>query len=172
MLKLRVLCLSLLVLSVTGCGSINYVPSAYEITDDRIKMFAISGTVTVHNNQPDTTKTVVLSAPARDWVSDNHTITEHLVEQLRKELAKHGNIVNKASEKSIGVKVVSQKAYTHVFHMTGTLDALVTLGDSPPFPIHIEQGSPGNVWRVLNGNIALSVIEILSDKRVLSYLAQ
>jgi hypothetical protein len=167
----RYLGCTLFALLLTGCGAINYVPSEYEITTDRIQKFDISGTVTVENNQPDTTKTIVLSAPARDWVSDNHTVTEHLAAQLRRELAKHGNIINKTSDKSIGVKVTKQQANMYAFHMTGSLEVWITLGVAESFPINIDQGSPGNVWRVLNGNIALGVIEILSDKRVLAYLA-
>jgi hypothetical protein len=166
----KFLCVALVV-ALTGCGSITYTPSEYVITNERIQSFKVSGSVTVENLQDDKGSKVVLNAPARTWVSDYVTITEALAEQLRQELAKHGAVTG-GDAKRIGVRVTDQRAYLHMFHMTGTLQVQVTLGDSAPFPINIEQGSPGNVWRVLNGNIALGVIEILSDQRVLAYLAQ
>lgn len=172
MISSRHLGISMLFLLLVGCGTKNYIPSEYEIVSGRIQSFKLAGSVTVENQQPDTTKMVVLVTNSGDFVADNHTVTEHLAAQLRKELAKHGDVINGTANKTIGVKVTSQRAYLHFFHMTGTLEVIVTLGDSPPFPINIEQGSPGNLWRVLNGNIALGVIEILSDKRVLAYLAQ
>lgn len=169
-MKLAVLVFALAALS--GCGTKNYTPNEYPITNDRIQDFKSNGKITVENQQTDTTKLVVLAANNGDYVADNKLITEHLASQLKKEIAIHGTIINSNLNKSIGLKVISQNAYVHIFYMSGKLEVMVSLGESTPFSILVENGNPLNALRVLNGNIALAVIQILSDKRVLDYLAE
>lgn len=170
--KIRPLSIALAMLFLMGCGTKQYIPEEAKIAIDEIQFFKIAGTVSVENKQPDITKVIVCVSNSGDYLSDYHLVTEHMIEQLKKELIIHGSIISKPSEKTIGLKVVKEKAYLHIFHMTGDLEVWVTLGKGEAFLIRTEHGSPGGVRAVLDGNIANGVIEILSDKRVLSYLAE
>lgn len=166
---MRLVTLALVVL-LSGCGTFAYTPGEYEITSDRIDSFKLSGEVQVVNLQNDDSARLAVSAPARDWVTSYRAVTAQMAEQLKKEIGKHG-LLSPGSPKVIGLKVTDQRGYQHFQHMTGTFSVEVTLGAAPPFTISLENGSPAGIFRLLNGNVALGIIEILHDQRVLDYLS-
>lgn len=162
--------LVMLTLLLGACGTVDYVPEEYTIAKERIRSFDVNGEVVVENIQTDQNK-VVFFGGAKQWVGDYKSVTQHLVDQLNKEIGIHGSFKSKNSKKTIQVKVISLNAWPEFFHFNSSLNAIVKLGDGTEIPIRVTQGSPGNMWRVLNGTIALAVIDILKNQKVRDYLA-
>jgi hypothetical protein len=158
---------------LTGCGTIKYVPEEYAIAPGRVTPLDISGTVVVENVQTDTAPIAFYEGPgaAADWVGNRKEITEHLAAQLKKELTASGRVTPGGRAKTLKVSVDRLSALQAAFHFQSSLMVVVTLGDGQKIVKHASQGSPGNMWRVLNGTIALGVIEILNDEAVRKYLS-
>lgn len=160
-----------LTISLSACGTVSYSPEEYEITNDRIDDFVVNGNIRIVNAQTDSSKKVFF-ASTMDWVGDYKTVTEHLKSQLEKEIAENSKKVASDKSKIIEVKVINIKAEQKFFHFTSTMDLEYKLGNGKPGTITVSQGSPGNMWRVLNGTIALGVIEILKQDNVITYLSK
>ena len=169
MLKKLLLLSSILFLQ--ACMTHNYVPEEYVLADGRILQFQVVGPVQVNNLQPNEEKTVLYSGPSK-WQGNYKSITEHLRWQLDKEIQKNGVKKSTAGQKTIGVKVTNLSVTDGAFHFRSAMNFTVTLGNGEVLEKRATQGSPGNPWRVLNGTIALGVIEILKDEKVQKYLAE
>lgn len=154
-----------------GCGTVHYVPEHYVIDQGRIPKFDLKGNVTVVNAQSDQSKQVFFNS-SMDWVGDYKTITEHLVTQLRQEIAKNAKNVGSGESKTLSVKVDSLHAAHHLFTFSATMREEVSMGDGEQTQINVRNSSPGTMWRTLNGAIALGVIDILKDPKVIKYLSQ
>lgn len=156
---------------VQACGTVNYIPEEYTITNDRIDDLDLKGQVSVVNVQTDSSKRIFFDA-SMDWVGDYKTVTEHLKNQLDKELSENTVAVSQGEPKSIEVKVTEISAEQKFFHFVSEMSVDYILGNGESGSVKVSQGSPGNMWRVLNGTIALGVIEILKEDKVITYLAQ
>jgi hypothetical protein len=154
-----------------GCGTVQYIPEEYEITQERIPGFDLNGDVSITNAQTDTSKQIFFDG-TMDWAGDYKTVTDHLVMQLDKEIKNHATRVNSGNPKTLSVTVESLEAIQHPFHFTSIMRAKVQLGNGEDAMINVSQGSPGNMWRVLNGTIALGVIDILKNSKVTKYLSE
>ncbi|RRS05936.1 hypothetical protein EIP75_03505 [Aquabacterium soli] len=155
---------------LAGCGTVNYVPQEYVISAERIPNFDVNGSVLVQNIQTDQEQRKFFSGAA-DWTGDYKTVTDHLVMQLNKEIAIHGKVIGRDKKKVLQVKVVQLAAVQHAFHFTSSMQVNVKLGDGAETTVRVSQGSPSDMWRVLNGTLALGVIDILKDPKVKAYLA-
>lgn len=168
---MKYIALIALTIVLSSCGTVSYYPQEYEIANDRIDDFVMKGSVQVINTQTDSTKHTFF-ASTLDWEGDYKTVTEHLKTQLEKEISENTQKIASDVNKIIEVKVVNIKAEQKFFHFSSTMDLEYKLGNSESYTIHVSQGSPGNMWRVLNGTIALGVIEILKQANVIAYLSK
>lgn len=168
---LKKLVMLVLVLPLQACMSIDYVPEEYVLDDGRIIQFPIAGVVKVNNLQPNDNKTILYNGPPK-WQGNYKSLTEHLRWQLEKEIQKNGMKQSSASQKTIGLKVTNITVTKANFFHKSEMVFAVSLGIDEVLEKRVAQGSPGNIWTVLNGTIALGVIEILKDEKVRKYLAQ
>ncbi|MBI4998364.1 MAG: hypothetical protein HZC22_16020 [Rhodocyclales bacterium] len=168
---LKKLLLVALVPLLQACGTFDYKPKEYVLSDGRIPPFQVAGTVQVINLQPSTESTIFFSGAA-EWRGDYKRVTEHLRWQLDKEIQKNGTKHSAASQKSIGVKVSKLSVTKRAFHFSSDIDFTVQLGSGLALEKHVTQYSPSDVWTVLDGTLALGVIEILTDPDVKKYLAE
>jgi hypothetical protein len=168
---LKKLLLIALVPLLQACGTFDYKPKEYVLSDGRIPPFQVVGTVLVTNVQPSTETTVFFSG-ASEWRGDYKRVTEHLRWQLDKEIQKNGTKQSAASQKTIGVKVLKLSVTKRAFHFSSAIDITVQLGNGLALEKHVTQNSPSDVWTVLDGTLALGVIEILADPNVKKYLAE
>jgi len=160
-----------LTIVLSACGTVSYYPQEYEITNDRIDDFVVNGDIQIVNAQTDSSKQVFFSSTL-DWEGDYKTVTEHLKSQLEKEIAENSKKVASGKNKIIEVKVVNIKVEQKFFHFASTMDFEYKLGNGESGTINVSQNSPGNMWRVLNGTIALGVIDILKQDNVIAYLSK
>jgi hypothetical protein len=166
--------IALLLIGLTGCGTFNYTPGEYEIVPGRVNPLDVSGAVTIENVQTDSASRAFFKDPhgSKDnGIGNLKEVTEHLVMQMRKEVMKSGRMMPSARTKTLRVSVVHLESTMRDFHLVSEIDVSVTMDDGSQIGKHISQGSPGNMWRVLNGVIALAVIDILNDEQVRGYLS-
>lgn len=157
---------------LVGCGTVKYVPQEYVIANDRIPNFDLNGAVRVENIQTDQEQIKFFEGAAADWVGDYRSVTEHLVTQLSKEIAIHGKVLGTNKKKVLQVKVLNLRATQEAFHFRSSMQVLVRLGNGDEVTVAVSQGSPSDMWRVLNGTLALGAIDILKNAKVKAYLAE
>jgi hypothetical protein len=157
-------------LLLQACGTLNYVPKKYEITGDRIENIPLSGIVVVVNSQRDASKKLII----RGWEGDLKTVTEHLKIQLEEEIIKNSTPTQSSNgeNKTIEIKVTKMKAEQGVMTLSSEMDLEYSLGNGEIGLLHVSNVSPANIWRLLNGSIALGVIELLKDSKVRTYLSK
>src|SRR3954471_17941073 len=97
-----VFCLAVL----SGCGTMDYKPTEYPLRDGLIPSLKVSGPVTVSNAQPSSDEFIVYSYMGTKLGSNLKAITDTMVEQTRKEIAKNGS-AGPGGPKTIALKVDS-----------------------------------------------------------------
>lgn len=159
------------ILLLHACVTIDYVPEEYVLDDGRISQFPVVGTVQVSNLQPNDNKILFFSGTSK-WEGDYKRVTEHLRWQLDKEIQKNGIKQSRAGQKTFGVKVSNLSVAQTPFYFKSEMNFTVHLGNGEVLEKRVTQGSPASIWTVLNGTLALGVVEILKDEKVRRYLAQ
>jgi len=158
-------CLGLL----SGCGTMDYKPTEYPLRDGLIPPFNVTGTATLSNAQPADAQFIVYSYGGSELASNLKAITELMVEQTRKEIAKNGR-AGAGGQKTIALKVnslVSKYGYAMFWRSSMQFQATLGNGQVLDFDVPHTSGSP---HQNLNGNIAEGVMTLLKDERVRAYL--
>lgn len=167
MRHLLTLCLSL---CLAGCGTVAFTPTEYPLRDGLIAAIPLSGSAQVVNGQPASAPVIVYSYGGTKLSSDLHSITEVMVRQTEKELAKAAQPAPGAP-KSIELKVNSLLSKYAGFHWNSNLNFEARLGNGEVVSMTVPHTS-GILQQDLNGAIAESVMMLLNDPRVRAYLAQ
>ncbi len=162
--------LLLAAISLTACGTRPYLPTEYALRDGLIAPIAVNGQAQVSNGQAKTGPVTVYSYGGTQLSSDLKSITEVMVQQTRKELGKAARPAA-GSPKTIEVRVDSLLTEYAFFHWNSNLKFEAKLGDGKIVAMTVPHTS-GSVIQDLNGCIAESVMTLLNDPRVRTYLAQ
>lgn len=154
----------------SGCAPLRYEPDEYPLSTERIPPFPSRCPVQVVNDQPSTASSIVTTA---GWnrATSLHDVTQALADQLTKELVKRGCAVTPDAPKVIRLRVDAIKGLVHFVTLEGVVDLTYQLGGRPEAVMKVNNKSPANVFRALNGAIARTVIALLTDPDVLEYLA-
>lgn len=174
--KLRAVCIGFLTLlaisQLTGC-TINYyyTPGVYEIAGERIPPFERVGTIDVRVVQePDPSRQyVIYSKRGERFFTDRAMVAEMLAKELAREITHRGGQVTTPAEHTIEIAVphVRWEALAGL----GILSVKLGLSEAETRMFEIRNKSVGNMWRVMNGAIAVAVIDILNDPAVRAWLA-
>lgn len=161
--------LVLAALFLSGCGTLPFTPAEYPLRDGLIAPMPMHGSAQVTNGQPQTASVIVYSYGGTKLSSDLHSITEVMVQQTSKELAKAAQPAPGAS-KTIEIKVNSLLSKYAGFHWNSKLSFDAKLGNGEVVSMTVPHTS-GVLQQDLNGCIAESVMKLLNDERVRAYLA-
>ena len=162
---------------LVGCAThYYYSPGVYPIAEGKIQPFPVGGPVEIVNAQSISDRENVIARLPRGskapWMmGDLQQITQALINQLSGEIEKRGGRVESPSPKQMRVAVTKVAVNQGLWTLNVELALTLQLADRPARSITIENRSPGNVWRALNGAIAVSVIRLLGDEDVLQFLA-
>lgn len=162
--------LILAALFVSGCGTMRFAPTEYPLRDGLIAPIPVKGETQVTNVQTQTGPVIVYSYGGSKLSSDLKSITEVMVEQTSKELAKAAR-PTAGAPKTIELKVNSLLSKYAVFHWNSNLNFDAKLGNGEVISMTVPHTS-GILQQDLNGCIAESVMKLLNDQRVRAYLAQ
>lgn len=164
-------CLPMLaVLMLSGCGTMAFTPTEYPLRNGLVTPMPVVGQVQINNAQLETGPVIVYSYGGTKLSSDLYTITQVMVDQATKELAKAGK-PTAGAPKTIELKVNSLVSTYSVFHWNSHLSFEARLGNGQVLSMGVPHTS-GVLIQDLNGCIAESVMKLLNDPRVRSYLAQ
>ena len=166
---MRLLLATIAVLLLAGCGTLPYTPMEYPLRDGLIASMPVNGTPQVTNGQAQTSPVIVYSYGGTKLSSDLHAITEAMVRQTSKELAKAAQ-PSQGAPKTIELKVHSLVSRYSAFFWKSNLRFEATLGNGEVVAMTVPHSS-GVMLQDLNGCIAESVMKLLNDPRVRAYLA-
>ena len=91
--------------------------------------------------------------------------------QLSDELTKRSVGTNPESPTALNIRVKAASSDVTVLNVEATLEVEVIAGSGMTRQIKVTNKSPGSIPRAFNGAASLAVIEIFSDREILSYLA-
>lgn len=168
---LKAICTLAVTAALAGCGTTQYLPQEYPLRDGLIPKLTVNGSVQVSNAQPSTTEAIVYSYAGTQLASNYKSITQLMVEQTKKEIAKNGTSSSTGKPKSIGLKVTYLQSNYAFFYWKSEIKYSVTLGSSKTIEKTVTHGS-GVLIQDLNGCIAEAVINLLNDPKVIAYLAE
>lgn len=169
--KLKTVCLLILVFGLTGCGTMPFTPQEYPLRDGLIPPLKVEGNVSINNVQNSTDEAIIYSYSGSKLASNYNAITQVMVDQATKELRKNGQFSNPDKNKSIDIKVTYLLSRYIAFFWKSELKYTATLGNSVTIEKTVNHGS-GVLAQDLNGCIAESVIDLLNDPKVMDYLAE
>jgi len=162
--------LILATLALSGCGTMPFAPAEYPLRDGLIAPMPVSGQAQITNAQPQTAPVIVYSYGGTKLSSDLRSITDVMVQQTNKELSKAAQPTPGAA-KTIELKVNSLLSKYAGFHWNSNLSFDAKLGNGEVVSMTVPHTS-GILQQDLNGCIAESVMMLLNDQRVRTYLAQ
>ena len=157
-------------LCLSGCGTIPFTPAEYPLRAGLIEPMTVNGQTEISNGQAQTGSVIVYSYGGSKLSSDLHSITEVMVQQTSKELAKAAH-PGPGAPKTIELKVNSLLSKYAGFHWNSNLSFEAKLGNGEVIAMTVPHTS-GILQQDLNGCIAESVMKLLNDQRVRAYLAQ
>ena len=157
--------------ALAGCGTMKYVPAEYPLRDGLVPQLAVNGNVQIANSQPSTAEAIVYSFGGTQLASNYKDITQLMVEQTKKELAKNGKLSPNGKTKSIDLKVTYLQSNYIAFYWKSEIKFTATLGAAGTIEKTVNHGS-GSVVQDLNGCIAEAVMNLLNDPKVAAYLAE
>lgn len=155
--------------ALTACGTKPYVPQEYPLRDGLIPRLTVNGDVKVSNAQPATDQAIVYSYGGTQLASNYKDITQLMVEQTKKEIAKSGKVSATGKQKNIDIKVTYLQSRYIAFFWKSEIRFTATLGGET-IEKTVTHGS-GNLYQDLNGCIAEAVMKLLNDPKVVAYLA-
>lgn len=170
-MTIRMMISALTLLTLSGCGTMAYTPQEYPLRDGLIPALTVVGDVSVNNVQDATGETIVYSYGGSSLASNYKAITQVMVEQTKKELARNGKVTKPGPAKSIDIKVNYLKSTYVAFFWKSELRYTAALGNAVTLNKTVNHGS-GVLLQDLNGCIAESVMDLLNDPQVIAYLAE
>ena len=151
-----------------------YVPTEHPLDPGDVPPFDLAGTVSVVNAQPSTASVTVTSNWAGGFLvssdSDLHAVTEVMVQQTTKEIAKNARKLNGESAKTIELAVLDLKSSYVAFFFRSHIRYTAKLGSGKTIAKEVGHGHADQLAD-LNGAIAEGVIELLKDPDLRQYLA-
>jgi hypothetical protein len=168
---LKIVATLLITAELAGCGTRPFTPQEYPLDAGLVPKLTLNGSVQVSNSQPSTTEAIVYSYGGSQLASNYKDITQLMVAQTKKELAKNGKLTSSAKSKTIDLKVTHLLSRYIAFYWKSEITYTVNLGGSGTIEKTSTHGS-GSVIQDLNGCIAEAVMDLLNDPKVIAYLAE
>jgi len=161
----KMLLIAIAAFMLQACGG-TYVANEYPLNEDRISSFSVKGDVDVRSAYDEANPTRIANLDA-----DLNQISERFAQQMSQQIQnRHGG--ESGSDKTIDVRVTSMNMANRIAYMEGRIEVELALGNGEEVSFERRNGSPGVVDRVLNGTIAMAVIEALENETVRAYLAE
>jgi hypothetical protein len=157
--------------ALAGCGTRPYMPQEYPLGDGLVPKLTVNGPVQVGNAQSSTSEAIVYSFGGTSLASNYKDITQLMVEQTKKEIAKNGKPSLSGKVKAIDLKVTYLLSSYVAFYWKSEIKYTATLGTLGTIEKTSTHGS-GSVIQDLNGCVAEAVMDLLNDPKVVAYLSE
>ncbi|AWI08955.1 hypothetical protein [Ereboglobus luteus] len=159
------------IICLSGCGTRPYTPTEYKLRDGVIPLLSVAGDTSIINGLSETNKVRVYEFIGVNLTSNYKDITQLMVDQAKKELAKNTQTKTAGKPKTIEIQVTYLKSEYQMMWWKSELRYTAVLGGSEKIEKVVRHGS-GQVIQDLNGCIADAVVDLLKDIKVVAYLAE
>lgn len=156
------------VVLLAACGPKNYIAEEYPVDNQNVPAFDVNGQVEVTNGYT-AAKPVTIYGGALN--GDLKQISGVFAAQLEKEIKQNGNM-SAGPAKRIEARITGISGANRFVYLEGAVDVELKLGNGETVTFHKKNGTPGNLWRALNGALNKAVIESLAHPDVKAYLAE
>ncbi len=162
-------------LALSGCASKqSFVPQVYRSDPVRfgpLNTADVQGPVAINNVQRSTESVLLGSQTNTDYFGSMWDLTQAVVINAERELAKRRIPIRADASRTLDIQVVKAEVDAGPLTADAVIEVEVVTGAGLNRRFRITNNSPGSVPRAYNGAAALAVIEILSDREILDYLA-
>jgi hypothetical protein len=158
--------------SFSGCINYYYTPGVYEIEEGRVAPLASVGSVeviSIQESDPDRNYIFFEPGPPNGTPIARKSQKPSPHSCPVRSLARTGTSRHLRRTMKVAIPRISLTPATWV--SVADLFVQVSLDDGPLRQFQIKNKSPGNIWRVMNGGIAIAVIGILNDPGARSWMA-
>ena len=170
----RLFTLLVCAVALGACGPIvheyNWAP--YPIADKRVitgNTLARGGSVSIVNENTNSERQLIGELYANEFYASSNHLGDAVVSQLTDELRKRRFTVSGSARNSLRINVTNSSISAPWFMIAHiTLD--VTAGNGYHLSQRINNATPGTIDRAFNGVVALAVIAILNDPKIVDYL--
>ncbi len=174
MRKLIVAVIAVLVLGACSAQKHRYVPKV--LTTDPSSFSALNGVsvrgpVALINAQPEDSEVLLGAKGVNEYFGTLKDLTETVVINTSRELAKRQISTAANAPTLLNIRVTSAASESSLLDVEARLEIEVVAGSGMMRRIKVTNKTPGSVLRAYNGAVSLAVIEILSDREILGYLA-
>ena len=162
------------VLLLGGCSATQhrYQPTLYGTDPSELaslNSLSVQRPVAILNAQETDDDFVLGKKGVNEYHATLHDLTETIVMNANRELTKRS--VGTKSPTALNIRVKAASSDVTVLNVEATLEVEVIAGSGMTRQIKVTNKSPGSIPRAFNGAASLAVIEIFSDREILSYLA-
>ncbi len=178
--KLQVVVVLFLLLFVLAAFSVScvrkhdYVWSEYAISQERIsgaEELIPGKRIDLVNAQPDSEIRDIGNVGPHHYYGSLNKLTESIIAQLSSELETRNITANSNTDRTIKIKVLNARTIRGMWVIRAEMNVEVQAGDYYRV-ITAENKTPDTVPRAYNGAIAIAVIEILNDPKIIAYINQ
>ena len=132
---------------------------------------SINRQVALINAQQSSDELLIGSSGATSFYSSLRDMTEAVVVNAQRELARRQVGTNPAAPTALNISVTEVSSDTGLLNVEAQMSLEVVTGAALTKRIKVTNKTPGSVTRAYNGAVSLAVVEILSDPQLLGYLA-
>jgi len=166
--------LILLLIIITGCAiKHDYVWKEYPIKPERISSqtsFTEGQGIRIIKGKSNDATICLGIVGVHAFYGNEQSLTDSIVDQLAKEMRKKGLEIKNTAEKSLEITVNHSIFEPGTWKRAAIIDYTVKFGNGKAKFYTVRNSSPGPVYRIYNGAVALAVIEIINDQEVLNYI--
>jgi len=164
----------ILLLIITGCArKHDYIWNEYPITPDRISSqisFTEGQEIRIIKGKSNDSKIFLGNVGPLQYYGSEQSLTDGIVDQLVKEMRNKRLEIKNTAEKSLEIAVNRSKFNRGMWRLAATLEFTVKFGNGKIKSYTVTNSSPDTVYRTYNGAVALAVIEIINDPKVLNFI--
>lgn len=174
MRKLIMTVAAVLMLGACAAEKHRYVPKVLTTDPDSFTALngvSVRGPIALVNAQSEDAELLLGAKGVNKYYGTLKDLTETVVINTGRELAKRqiGTAANAPT--SLSIRVTSARSESSLLNVEARLEIEVVAGSGVTRRITVTNTTPGSVLRAYNGAVSLAVIEILSDREILGYLA-
>ncbi len=159
---------------LSGCAiKHDYTWDEYVIQPERISSevyFSAGQTIRVISGKSDDATFDLGNVGVHHYYGSHQLLADGIVAQLDIEMRKMQLEVDSTADKSLEIVVNNSNFESGMWKIAATLDCTVKFGNGKSKLYSVRNSSPGTVDRTYNGLVAVSVIDILNDPEVHSYI--
>lgn len=150
----------------------DYVWAEYAILPERLStvhQLVSGGKISLVNGQSDSTIRDLGNIGPHHYFGSLSQLTQAIIDQLSSELEDREITVAPGEERTLTINVVDAQVVRGVWRLRAELDVQVQTGDHFRM-ISVGNKTPHTIPHGYNGAVALAVIEILNDPKIIAYI--